>query len=87
MTKKYFFELYINDHTTISQVAIKNFNKIFLAKFKTQYTLEVIDVLENPLKAEEEKILVTPTLIKKNPPPVRRFVGDLSNPDDLLLSL
>ena len=86
MTKKYFFKLYVADHTLNSRTAIKNFNKIFFEKLENEYTLEIIDVLENPLKAEEEKILATPTLIINNPP-VRRFIGNLSNGEDILLSL
>lgn len=49
--------------------------------------LEIIDVHESPQAAEDEKILVTPTLVKTLPPPVRRMVGDLSNHRDIFLTL
>ncbi|MGM0552818.1 MAG: circadian clock KaiB family protein [Pseudomonadota bacterium] len=49
--------------------------------------LEVIDVLENPQLAEDERILATPVLIRKLPPPVRRLVGDLSERERVLVGL
>lgn len=49
--------------------------------------IEVVDVNESPQSAEEDKILVTPTLLKKLPLPVRRVVGDLSNEEDIFVTL
>ena len=43
------------------------------------YDLEVVDVLEAPKRAEESEIIATPTLVRKDPPPPVRLVGDLSN--------
>jgi len=39
----------------------------------------VIDLLENPLLAEQDKIIAVPTLIRKFPEPIRKIIGDLSN--------
>src|SRR4051812_48505338 len=50
-------------------------------------SLEVIDVLEHPDRAEEAKVLATPTLIKLLPAPLRRIIGDLSDKDKLLVGL
>ena len=52
-----------------------------------QYQLEIIDVLEQPQVAEDDKILATPTLIKQLPPPLRRVIGDLSDKTKVLLGL
>lgn len=41
--------------------------------------VDVIDVLERPDLAEEERILATPVLIRVHPPPRRSIVGDLSD--------
>lgn len=51
------------------------------------YELSVIDVLEDPQQAENEKIIVTPTLIKDLPPPHRRIIGDISDPGQVLVGL
>lgn len=44
-------------------------------------------MLQHPQLAEDEKILATPTLIKRLPPPLRRVIGDLSDRDKVLLGL
>lgn len=44
-------------------------------------------MLEQPQRAEEEKIMVTPTLIKQLPPPLQRIIGDMSNTEKVLLGL
>ena len=36
---------------------------------------------------EDDKILATPTLVKRIPPPLRRIIGDLSEIDKVLLGL
>ena len=77
-------ELYITGNSNRSQNAIKSIQKICDEKFKDNYKLEVIDVLEHPEIAEKEKVLATPTLIKKVPPPVRRLVGDLSDTNKII---
>jgi len=49
--------------------------------------LEVVDATESPRLAEQEEVLVTPILLKTQPPPVRRLVGDLSQRRDVLAIL
>ena len=51
------------------------------------YDLEVIDIYENPSAARDEQIIAAPTLVKKLPRPLRKFVGDLSNTQKILLGL
>lgn len=49
--------------------------------------IEVIDILERPQLAEDERILATPVVIKKLPLPMRRVVGDLSEREKVLIGL
>jgi circadian clock protein KaiB len=49
--------------------------------------VDIIDVQKDPERAEMDKILATPTLIKQLPPPLRRVIGDLSDRDKVLLGL
>ncbi len=49
--------------------------------------MKVINILEHPQLAEDEKIIATPTLIKELPPPIRRIIGDLSNTEKVLIGL
>ena len=79
--------LYITGQTSKSQVAIANMRRICAEELNGEYELDIVDVLERPQLAEEEKILATPTLIKSLPPPLRRIIGDLSNKEQVLLGL
>ena len=80
-------KLYIAGHTTKSEQAISNLSKICNENFQGLCEWGVIDVLENPQLAEEKKIIVTPTLIKEFPLPLRRVIGDLSNKEKVLIGL
>lgn len=73
--------------TPRTQLAITNLKRICEAELGAQYDLEVIDVLEHPQVAEDQRILATPTLVKQLPPPLRRVIGDLSDRDKVLLGL
>lgn len=42
--------------------------------------LEIVDVLADPARAEEDRVIATPTLVKRAPEPRTKLVGDLSNP-------
>ena len=75
----YLLKLYIAGQTPRSQRAILNLRRICDSQSEFEYKLEIIDVLEDPEAAEEDKIMATPVLIKKLPPPVRRIIGDLTD--------
>jgi len=51
------------------------------------YDLEVIDIYKDPAAAREEQIIAAPTLVKKLPVPIRKFVGDMSNTQKILFGL
>ena len=70
-----------------TSTAISNLRRICEKELEGQYDLEIIDVLQYPDLAEDEKILATPTLIKSLPLPLRRVIGDLSDTDKVLLGL
>lgn len=85
--KKYILKLYVTGNTSRSEQAIANLRDICEKELNGQYAMEVIDVLERPQLAEDEKIMATPTLIKELPPPLRRIIGDLSDREKVLLGL
>lgn len=87
MSAKYQLKLYITGQTPRSQRAIRNLYETCQQALDGRYDLTIIDVLEHPELAEEEKILATPTLIKVSPPPLRRIIGDLSDTEKVLIGL
>lgn len=84
---KFKLRLFITGRTPKSERTISNLHSICKNELKSLYELEIIDVLENPELAEEKKILVTPTLIKDLPPPLKRIIGDLSDTEKVMNGL
>jgi circadian clock protein KaiB len=80
----YQLRLHIVDTTRNSTQAIQELEALLEAKFKGQYSLEIIDVLTNPELAEVDKVLATPTVIKLAPGPKTRIVGGLSDHEKVL---
>jgi circadian clock protein KaiB len=84
---KYLLKLFITGQTSRSSRAIANLRRICDEGLGEGYDLTIIDVLERPQLAELDKVLATPTLIKEFPPPAKRFIGDLSETEKVLLEL
>jgi circadian clock protein KaiB len=86
-TSYYSLRLYIAGQTDKSIAARSNLRRFCEANLSGRYDLEVIDLEINPQRAAEDRILATPTLVRRLPRPVRRIVGDMSNVEKLLVSL
>lgn len=84
---EYILRLYVTGSTPRSLRAISNLKRFCEENFPNDYELEVIDIYKNPKAAREADIIAAPTLIKKLPVPLRRFVGDLSNKQKLLVGM
>ncbi len=83
----YVLKLYVTGQTPRSERAIANIRRICENELSNRSELVIVDILERPRVAEEEKIIATPTLIKELPLPLRRIIGDLSNSLEVLLGL
>ncbi|HEU5317320.1 MAG TPA: circadian clock KaiB family protein [Chloroflexota bacterium] len=84
---RYVFRLYVTGRTPRSERAIANLRRICETVLPDRYELSVVDVLEQPQLAEQERILATPTLVKQIPLPARRVLGDLSDAEQVLWGL
>jgi len=85
--RKHVLRLYVTGTTPRSVSAIRNIRKICEEHLKGAYDLEVIDIYQQPVLARGEQIIAAPTLLKKLPLPFRRFIGDMSNIEHILLGL
>lgn len=79
--------LYVAGQTPKSLAAFANLKTICEEHLKGNYTIEVVDLLENPQLAGGDQILAIPTLVRKLPPPIRKIIGDLSNTERVLVGL
>jgi circadian clock protein KaiB len=84
---KYILRLYVTGSTARSLRAVHNLKKICEEHLTDEYDLEVIDIYKDPAAAREAQIIAAPTLVKTLPEPLRKFVGDLSNTQKVLIGL
>ena len=84
---KYILRLYVTGSTGRSLKAVYNLRKICEEHLPGDYELEVIDIYKDPEAAREAQVIAAPTLVKKLPAPIRKFVGDLSNTQKILIGL
>ena len=85
--EKFVLRLYVAGQTAKSLTAFANLKKICEEHLSGRYTIEVIDLIENPQLASGDQILAIPTLVRKLPEPVRKIIGDLSNTERVLIGL
>jgi len=85
--EKYILKLYVTGMTPRSMKAITNIREICEEHLKGRYELEIVDIFQQPVLAKGEQIIAAPTLIKKLPLPLRRFIGDMSDEEKILLGL
>jgi circadian clock protein KaiB len=85
--EQYCLRLYITGTTPKSNRAITNIKRICEAHLKGRYTLDVVDIYQQPSLAKGEQIIAAPTLIKRLPLPLRKFIGDMTNGERILVGL
>lgn len=85
--ERYLLRLYVTGMTPRSTEAIATIKAICEEHLHGRYDLEVIDIYQHPQLAKDEQIIAVPTLVKKLPAPLRRFIGNLSEKERVLLGL
>lgn len=83
----YEFSLYLSGSTPNSTRALRNIKDICEQYLSGRYTLRIIDMYQQPELAQEAQIIAAPTLVRRQPLPQRRLVGDLSNRAAVLVIL
>jgi circadian clock protein KaiB len=83
----YVLRLYVSGMTPNSLRAIENVRKICTENLEGRYQLEIVDIYQQPIFAKEGQIVAAPTLVKELPPPLRKFIGDMSQTERILLGL
>ncbi len=79
--------LFVAGATARSSEAILRVRQLCETELKGRCDLEVIDIYQQPAAARENQIVATPTLIIEFPPPLRRFIGNLTNITGLFVGL
>jgi circadian clock protein KaiB len=76
--------LYVADQSPSSIRAFKNLKQACEEQVSGRYRITLIDVLAHPEVARADQIVALPTLVRRNPKPVRTGIGDLTNTGRLL---
>ena len=79
--------LYITNSAPNSIQAVANLEAICKQHFKERFKLEIVDVLQYPLRALADGVLVTPSLAKLSPSPAAKIIGNLSDTGSVLRAL
>ncbi|MES1245258.1 MAG: circadian clock KaiB family protein [Acidobacteriota bacterium] len=85
--QRYTLRLFVTGATPVCSRAVAGIRSFCDRFLKGRYSLEVIDVYQQPALADEQRILATPTLVRMSPLPFRRWVGNLSDPERLSAAL
>lgn len=79
--------LYVAGQTNRSRAAVENLKRICEEHLPSRYSIEIVDLLQNPQLAKGDQIVAIPTLVRKLPCPMRKIIGDLSNSERTLVGL
>lgn len=83
----YHLTLYVAGHSPKSRLAINNLKQLCETHLSSKFTVEIVDLLQEPKRARADQIVAIPTLVKKLPPPFKKIIGDLSDSEKVLLGL
>lgn len=83
----YRLRLFVAGASPNSTRAIVNLKQICETYLKENYEIEIVDVHQQPLMAQSEQIIALPLLVKLEPGPVRRLIGDMSDTKKVLRGL
>src|SRR4051812_41837794 len=72
------FRLYVAGESPRSLAAFAHLTALCRAHLVEAYEIEVVDLLTNPRLARQDDILAIPTLVRQQPSPPRKIIGDLS---------
>jgi circadian clock protein KaiB len=79
--------LYVTSDSPRAAAAERNLRRICDRVLAGRYVLRVVDLLSDLENATADRVLATPTLIRKHPLPERRVIGDLSDEQTVLFGL
>ena len=83
----YVLTLYVTATTPRSTKAIANIRKLCDQYLNGRYDLDIVDISRDPEMARSDQLIAAPTLIKRLPLPLRRFIGDMSDTNRLKVGL
>jgi circadian clock protein KaiB len=84
---RYVLRLYVAGTRSASLRAVANVKRICERHLPGRYRLDVVDLYQQPARAKDDQVLAAPTLVRTEPGPICRIVGDLSDERRVLAGL
>jgi circadian clock protein KaiB len=84
---RFVLRLFVTGMTPRSTRAIRAVRELCERRLKDRFELEIVDVYQQPHMIQDEQVFATPTLIKYEPAPLRRIIGDMSDQNRLCAGL
>lgn len=81
------FTFFIAGGSELATRALSNFDRLIRARLQDDCSLSVVDVLKEPRRAREHRVVATPMLIRERPSPIIKILGDLSHEAKVLAQL
>jgi len=81
------FRLYVAGDGQNSARAIANLTALCDARLPGRHRIEVVDVFGDPAGALADRIVMTPTVMRLEPGPIRRVIGTLQATDEVVAAL
>ena len=76
---RYVMTLFVTGITARSGRAVANVRGFCESELAGDYDLEVVDLYRAPQRARSEQVVAAPTLVRSEPQPIRRIIGDMSD--------
>jgi circadian clock protein KaiB len=83
----YQLTLYVTGASDLSARAIAGARQLCENELDHRCDLTIVDVHDDPAAVLADGVLVTPTLVRHRPPPVRVYAGDVWRTDEVLAAL
>ena len=82
--QSYVLTLYVSGATQRSLEAVERVKKTCDAALAGRCRLAVVDIFQQPSRAVRDQVIAVPMLVKERPLPIRKLIGTLSDPQQIL---
>jgi circadian clock protein KaiB len=76
---RYAMTLFVTGASRLSLQAVSRVRAFCEEELSGNYDLEVVDLYRAPERAREAQVIASPTLLRDQPAPARRVIGDMSD--------
>ena len=82
--QSYVLTLYVSGATQRSLEAVERVKQICDGALAGRYRLSIVDIFQHPGRTVRDRVIAVPMLVKERPLPIRKLIGTLSNPQQIL---